>query len=107
MTIMELEENLSGGNMTTVSRVGNTVRRSAGPWTKQIHLLLAHLRAQGILEVPAPLGFDQQGREILTFIPGVVGHFPLPELRTDAVLVSAAQLLRRVHDATTDVAPLW
>jgi hypothetical protein len=104
---MELEENLSGGNMTTVSRVGNTVRRSAGPWTKQIHLLLAHLRAQGILEVPAPLGFDQQGREILTFIPGVVGHFPLPELRTDAVLVSAAQLLRRVHDATTDVAPLW
>ena len=83
------------------------MRRTAGPWTRQIHRLLAHLRARGILEVPVPLGFDDQGREILTYIPGEVGHFPFPEIRTDAVLVSAAQLLRRLHDATIDIAPLW
>ena len=41
--------------------------------------LRRHLRAKGILEVPAPLGFDAQGREILTFIPGLVGNDPLPE----------------------------
>ncbi len=102
---MEPEEKLAGGNMTAVSRVGDTVRRDAGPWTKQVHMLLAHLRAKGIQEVPAPLGYDQQGREILTFIPGRAGHSPLPEIRTDAVLISAAQLLRRIHDATEDIAP--
>jgi hypothetical protein len=104
---MEAEEPLAGGNMSAVARIGDTVCRSAGPWTPQVHRLLAHLRNKGIHEVPAPLGFDAAGREILTFLPGVVGHTPLPELRTDAVLVQAAQLLRRIHDATEDVAQAW
>jgi hypothetical protein len=105
---MTSEEKLTGGNMTAVSRVGDTVRRDAGSWTKQVHMLLMHLRAKGIQEAPAPLGFDENGREILSFIPGLVGHHPLPEsLRTDEVLISAAQLLRRIHDATTDVAQIW
>ena len=101
---MEIEEKLAGGNRTAVSRVGDTVRREVGPWTKQVHLLLAHLRSKGIQEVPTPLGFDSQGREILTFLPGLVGHDPLPELRTDQILISAARLLRRIHDATEDLA---
>jgi hypothetical protein len=105
---MESEEKLMGGNMTTVSRVGDTVRRDAGYWTKQVHLLLTHLRAKGIQEVPAPMGFDEYGREILSFIPGLAGHHPLPEsLRTDEVLISAAHLLRRIHDATEDMAQVW
>jgi hypothetical protein len=104
---MEHEEELAGGNMAAVSRVGNTVRRSVGPWTQQVHMLLAHLRAKGIQEVPAPLGFDEQGREILTFVPGVVGHSLRAELRGDAVLAAAARLLRRLHDATENVAQAW
>jgi len=105
---MESEEKLVGGNLTTVSRVRDTVRRDVGPWTTQVHRLLGHLRVKGIQEVPAPLGFDQQGREILSFIPGLVGHDPLPEfLRSDEVLTSAARLLRRIHDATEDIAQTW
>jgi hypothetical protein len=105
---MEPEEKLSGGNMNAVSRVGNTVRRQSGPWTPQVHRLLAHMRAKGVHEVPASLGFDEQGREILTFIPGEVGNDPLPEyLRRDEVLIAAARLLRRIHDATQDVAQTW
>jgi hypothetical protein len=101
---MEDEEKLTGGNMSTVSRIGNTVRRQAGSWTPQVQRLLAHLRSKGIGEVPAPLGFDEQGREILTYIPGQVGHGRLPEhLRSDPVLVSAAKLLRRIHDASEDI----
>jgi len=105
---MESEEKLAGGNMNAVSRVGDTVRRGVGPWTARVHQLLAHLRAKGILEVPAPLGFDEQGREILTYIPGLVGNDPIPEsLRADSVLIAAARLLRRMHDATQDVAQIW
>ncbi len=105
---MESEEKLIGGNMTQVSRVGNTVRRDVGPWTAQVHKLLNHLREKGIQEVPEPLGFDSSGREVLSFIPGVVGHHPLLKaLRSDEVLISAAHLLGRIHDATLDIAHLW
>jgi hypothetical protein len=105
---MDAEEKLAGGNLTAVSRVGNTVRREAGPWTPRVHQLLRHLRTKGIQEIPEPLGFDTQGREILSFIPGTVGHDPVPEaLRSEAVLISAARLLRRMHDASADVAKTW
>lgn len=105
---MEAEVSLPGGNMNTVVRVGATVRRTPGPWTPQVHRLLAHLRAMGIDEAPAPLGFDAQGREMLTFIPGTVGNDPLPAaLRTDDLLIAAARLLRRIHDATAVVAANW
>lgn len=104
---MEPEEKLTGGNMSVVARVGETVRRESGFWTKQVQSLLAHLREMGLQEAPIPFGFDEQGREILSFIPGQVGHDPLPEgLRSDEILVSAARLLRRIHDATVDIAPL-
>lgn len=104
---MEAEEPLTGGNMNAVVRVGATVRRTAGLWTPQVHRLLALLRDKGIQEAPEPLGYDEQGREVLSFLPGLVGHEPLPELRTDAVLAAAAGLLRRIHDATTGVAQAW
>lgn len=103
-----IEEPLFGGSMSVVVRVGDTVRRVPGFWTPQVHRLLVHLRSQGIHEVPTPLGFDEQGREILTFLPGQVGNDPLPTLlRADKVLVSAARLLRRIHDATQEVAASW
>jgi hypothetical protein len=104
----EMELPLTGGNSAVVVRVGNTVRRESGFWTPQVHRLLLHLKEKGISEAPLPLGFDSQGREVLTFLPGVVGNDPLPEaLRSDAVLTAAARLLRRLHDATQDVAPAW
>jgi hypothetical protein len=57
------ETPLGGGNMSSgVVRVGDTVRRPAGPWTPAVHALLAHLHAVGFHGAPAPLGIDQQGR---------------------------------------------
>ena len=60
---------LSGGNMTRVVRVGDTVRRGAGPWTPTIHALLRHLRESGFAAVPEPLGIDEKGREIISLLP--------------------------------------
>ena len=52
-----------------------------------------------------PLGYDDQGREVLSYLPGTVGHYPLTtELRSDAILIQAAHLLRRLHNATEDIA---
>jgi hypothetical protein len=105
---MNSGEELKGGNISGVWRIGDTVRREAGPWTPEVHRLLVHLRSKGIAFVPEPLGMDAEGREILTFLPGIVGSTPLVGTqRSDAVMVRAAFMLRAIHDATADVAASW
>ena len=96
---------LTGGNMTRVVRVGDTVRRTAGPWTRTIHALLRHVRAAGFAEAPEPLGLDAQGREVLSLLPGRPGLYPLPAFMfADATLETVARTLRRFHDATAGFA---
>jgi hypothetical protein len=72
-----------------------------------VHGLLRHLEARGFDGAPRFLGVDDRGREILTFIDGEVGAYPLPAyMWSDEVLAGAARLLRSLHDATLDyVAP--
>ncbi len=68
------EQILEGGNMNpSVVRVGDSVRRAAGPWTGGVHALLRHLEKQGY-PAPRPLGFDSEGREMLSFVPGRVAY---------------------------------
>jgi Ser/Thr protein kinase RdoA (MazF antagonist) len=100
------EEVLAGGNMTAVVRVGDTVRRAAGPWTPTVHAFLRHLRASGFEHVPEPLGIDERGREILSFLPGTPATYPLPAFAwSDATLTVVAQWLRAFHDASQGFVP--
>jgi hypothetical protein len=102
----DLETTLSGGNVTPVVRIGDTVRRQTGPWSEAVHALLRHLEAAGFAGAPRFLGLDDRGREILTFLPGEVGHDPRPEwMWSDDVLDAVARLLRRYHDATVGFVP--
>jgi aminoglycoside phosphotransferase (APT) family kinase protein len=101
------EEPLSGGNASTgVVRVGDTVRRPAGPWTPAVHALLHHLHAAGFTAAPRPLGVDEQGREVLTFARGATvwpERFPL--MAPDARLRRVARLIRDFHEAVTGFRP--
>lgn len=100
------EQELTGGNTTGVVRIADTVHREAGPWTPTVQGLLAHVRAAGMTEVPAPLGLDDWGREIVSFLPGDVPDWPAPEwLWAEHVLADAGRLLRRFHDATAGFSP--
>src|SRR5919199_3818202 len=91
---------LAGGDMNVVVRVGGTVRRPAGPWTATMHAFMRHLRASGFKLVPEPLGVDEQGREILTLLPGAPATYPLPPFAwTDATLRTVGSTLRAFHDA--------
>jgi hypothetical protein len=97
------EEELEGGvaNKGAVVRVGDTVRRPAGPNTPTSSQVLRHLESVGFEETPRFQGLDDQGREILAYIPGDV---PIPVFpawsMTDEVLVALGGLMRRFHDAT-------
>ena len=94
-------EYLQGGRENKIGRVDNAVHRPAGPWTRSVHALLRHVRAVGFTAVPEPLGFDDAGKEIVTFLEGEVSNYPLSAAAaSEEALVSAARLLRAYHEAT-------
>ena len=63
--------------------------RPLRPFSLTVQAYLAHLRDAGFTGAPLPLGVDEQGREVLSFVPGDVPVNPLPaETAGDEVLVS-------------------
>lgn len=95
------EIELTGGRTTAgVVRIGDTVHRPISVRSSFAHGILRHLEAKGFHGAPRFLGLDDKGREVLTFLPGDVpnelGAF------SDEQIAAAAELLRSLHDATTD-----
>lgn len=102
----EPEVALTGGNVSTVTRVGATVRRSAGPWTPAVHALLRHLERAGYPHAPCALGMDERGREILSYLEGDVFPYPMPAcVWSEAALLAVARMLRGFHDAQVGFTP--
>ena len=94
------DEVLTGGNSSAVSRRGSAVHRTAGPWTPTVHRLLEHLHSRGVTFLPRPLGFDEQGREVLTHLPGAVPSYPMPaHVWAPTVLATVGWWLADVHAA--------
>ncbi|MGH3972196.1 MAG: hypothetical protein ACRDS9_02560 [Pseudonocardiaceae bacterium] len=88
--------------------VDSTVRRPTGPWTPAVHALLRHLEGHGFHGVPRVLGIDEQGREMLTYLPGTtVGDArPWPKwVYSHDALGQVGRWLRRYHNAVTDFVP--
>jgi Ser/Thr protein kinase RdoA (MazF antagonist) len=95
-----VDEELRGGNMNSVRRVGDTVVRIAGPWTPTVHRYLSRLADAGVDWVPRPIAIDGDN-EILSFLHGEVPEYPLPEwVWTDSALADAGRHLRELHDAS-------
>ncbi|WP_246552753.1 aminoglycoside phosphotransferase family protein [Paenibacillus tritici] len=105
----EDEEILTGGNVNSIIRKADTVRRPTGYWSSAIHELLQHLEQRNFGGAPRFLGIDDSGREILTYIGGEVPGNDYPELQpymwSDETLSGVARLLRRYHDATEGFMP--
>ena len=94
------------GGMTTVERIGDTIRRPTGPWTPTIHALLRHLEAVGFAGAPRILGIDSSDREILSFLSGTVAMRPWPDvLRADRGVIALSRWLRRYHEAVRSFRP--
>ena len=102
-----------GNPPRTRVRVGDKVLRTSYPWSPAVIDLLQHVERQGFAGAPRALGFDDEGREILTYIEGEVargtefipldgGRFDLrlPDfVWRDEALVRLGALLRGFHDA--------
>jgi len=93
------EEILEGGQSgNQVVKMGNTVRRAQTENSPYVHRLLKHLEKKGFEHAPSFLGIDNQGREMLSYLPGKV---PREEpFLTQQQLTQVFQALRAFHDAT-------
>lgn len=93
------------GGINVVRRRGNAVHRPATAATPAIQRLLRHLRDSGFAGAPEPLGYDDEGNEVLSYLDGDV-HGALPaQARTPALLTSAGIWLRQFHEASATYQP--
>ncbi len=99
----EMDED--GVMLAGVERVGDTVRRSSGVWTPTLLALLAHLRTVGFGYGPTPLGVDDEGREVVSYITGDAGSACWEHVATDAGVWRFGRLLREYHIASASFSP--
>ena len=94
----EEEEELTGGNASeSVVRVGRTVRK---PWLENsaaVQEYLGALRSSGV-DVPQPLGRDEEGRHVVEYVEGVPALDQLPLDQDD--LLRVGRMIRQIHDAS-------
>lgn len=80
------------------------VHRPTGPWTPSVHELLRHLHEAGVDGIPEVHGIDDDGDEVLSYLPGETLDAEHTE-PSDRALADAASWLRRFHDAVANFRP--
>lgn len=97
-----VEEDLPGGFVAAVVRVGETVRRVPGPDPGFVRALLGLFERRGWGGAPRFLGIDERGREVLSFVDGHVAWEPAQPaaVTSEASLARVAELVREFHDLT-------
>lgn len=100
LPLVDEEQALAGGNISTVVRVGDTVRCTPGRRSGYVRELLVHLEERGWPGAPRHLGRDGRGREVLGFLDGYVPWQdpPRPEVRAAPAVTAVAALVRQLHD---------
>ncbi len=100
----EPAEPLTGGGRTPVFRLGQVVRRQAGPWSRTVLDLLRHLEDVGFAGSPRVVGdgLDDEGWETVTYIDGWTAH---PHCWPEEHLPRIGAVLADLHRATATYRP--
>jgi hypothetical protein len=78
------------------------------PWSQEVQRLLFYVRSQGFLLVPEPLGFDEEGREVVRFIEGDTSATVTPwpgSLWSDGLLIEVGEAVAAYHRAVAGFVP--
>ena len=100
-----MEYELAGGNMSIVTTDGSIVFKESSPQSDTIKRLLNHLEDKGITFVPKAYGFDDKGRQMLSFMEGTtVDDYPFSSKLEDKITIVSkiANMTRVYHDGTLD-----
>lgn len=86
------------GGRDAIKRNKDKVIRPTGPWSAAVHRYLHFLHENGLKNVPYPFDIDQEQREHVSYIEGLVFNSMEDEAsRSDALLTSLAHYLREFH----------
>ncbi len=99
------EEKLTTNDKHPILRIDETVHRPTGWWTPAVHELLKYLESVGFKYSPRVLGFDEEGREVLSYIKGESGKDGWLKILSDHGLSKFAKFLREYHDAVAGFKP--
>jgi aminoglycoside phosphotransferase (APT) family kinase protein len=96
-----VEDEALHGGVNQVIRRGETVIRPTAAHSPTVHRLLRHLETAGFQGAPRFISIDPSANtETLSFLVGETSDYPLSaSFRSDRAVVSAARLLRQLHDA--------
>lgn len=79
----------ASGSVNAVKRVGDTIIRPTGPWSKSVHQLLDHLESVDFSYTPRAIALEQN-KEVLSHIEGDVAMRPWPScLLAESGIVSS------------------
>lgn len=82
-------------------KIERIICKRAQVWSNQIHAYLNFLRSVEFKGIPIPLGFDDHGNELLTYVKGKTCDYPLSEtVKSEKALISVAKLLRDYHSVS-------
>ncbi|MGB3330778.1 MAG: aminoglycoside phosphotransferase family protein [Thermomicrobiales bacterium] len=98
------DEVFADGNMASVVRRGDEVRRGRTPWAAASHAVLLHLEATGFPLAPRYLGTDGMS-ERYSFVPGEPAPADLAGYRDDRILVQVGKTIRAYHEAMRGFVP--
>jgi Ser/Thr protein kinase RdoA (MazF antagonist) len=79
-------------------RSGGAVRRPVRPNTMFVQRVLRHLEDAGAPWAPRPLGIDEQGLEVVSWIPGETAT-----TGEQVDVLALARIVRELHDVTVDL----
>ncbi len=99
------EQQLNDNPLKPIVKIGDTIHRPVGWWTPSVHVLLKYLSDVGYKYSPRVLGFDEQGREVLSYIEGQSGGDGWAKIIPDEGLKIFAKLLREYHEVIANFKP--
>ncbi|WP_082129456.1 phosphotransferase [Mycobacterium haemophilum] len=98
------EIQLEGGFVNDVALANGRVFRASPSRAEFVHAVLRLFERVGWTGAPRFIGVDSDGREILSYIDGLVPWEParLSAIQSDESLAGIATLVRQFHDVTAD-----
>jgi hypothetical protein len=94
---MAYKEELKGGRIGKIFKIGNDIVRPSNDWSKNVHSFLEFIIGLGCDFIPKPISINDEN-EVLSYVPGEVYNYPLPEmLKTDEIIIEVAKLLSKYH----------
>jgi len=98
-----------GGTRNQTVKIGNIIHKKAPEQHPMVRAYLLYLEKEKMQGVPRFLGIDEQGRDMLSYLPGKTMGPDYPHdhpcLHSDQCVIDTARFMRKLHDISVGFLP--